>query len=161
MVLLSLSKCLESSGPSSHHISRFNWDHGTVGVGNKATIRPEASGVGRASSNDSTSSGKLSLGSGNLGSVSRDNSTVGVGDQGAGCVWVGACIWVGDCGHHGAVGVGHQLGSRDGDTGSENLLVLKKSSVISMKERSRPVVILLLLLHGLLWPPVLRNILAD
>jgi hypothetical protein len=129
-------------------ILRLNWDDGTVGVGDEASV---AGGVDVGGDDGETGSGEvLSTGSLDSGLVDGDDGAVGVGDEaseGVG-VWVaksgvtgiGVSISIsigkavgGEVGSlsgedlgglgrgNGAVGVGDELGAGDSDAGEENL----------------------------------------
>ena len=133
-----------SSG--SLHISGLHWDNSTIGVSHQSSMVVRVvSSIGSDRVDGTSSSSVGNLGSINLSSVDRHNSPVSMTDQSPGVsshIRIGSIgvsgsisngtsgLKVGSlsgshlggvCWDHGAVGVGHQLGGADCDSGGENL----------------------------------------
>lgn len=133
------------------NILRLNWDDGTVGVGDEASV---SWGVDVGGNNGETSSSEvLSTGSLDSGLIDGDNSSVGVGNKATEVVGIGVVSVVGKTvvgigisvvvsigesvssevgslsgkdlgglgGGNGAVGVGDELSAGNSDAGEENL----------------------------------------
>ena len=146
MVLLGAGVGGQVLSSGSLDISGLHWDHGSVGVSHQASVVGPVGGVGSDGVDGSSGSGVGNLGSVDLSSVDWHHSSVGVTNQGpghshgirvvgsigiAGSVGNGtSSLSVGQsgggnlgglCWDHGPVGVGHQLGGADSDSGGENL----------------------------------------
>ena len=80
-------------------LSGVDWDHGSVGVTDQGPGHSHGIRVGSI---------------GIAGSVGNGTSSLSVGQSGGGNL--GGLCW-----DHGTVGVGHQLGGADSDSGGENL----------------------------------------
>ena len=130
----------------SNNLIGLNWDNSTIGVGNESSISVGIT-VNSDGVDDTTGSSVSNLGSIDSWLINRDNSSVSVGNK---TMWVSSGIRVGSirissiangedmsklskvnssgksnlgclCWDHSTVGVSHQSGGRDSQTGRKNL----------------------------------------
>ena len=117
----------------SNKVSRFSWDHGTVGVSNKSCIWVTI-GIAKTSKvvsissitktsnrvNSSPSSGMVGLGSKYSWLVYWDNSTVGITHQTIRVASIGMGIGQASIGQA-SIGQGQTMGTKMSSLGSSNL----------------------------------------